>query len=233
MQRAAASSSRSPSSTANTPTGDSTGPRSAKRQKLTDSEPSTPGTPAFARRQSTDLRVVSAALATEEKSRSEARIRSAAAGGETEWILNLPGMSVPINGALRVEDGSADRPKEDEEGTDEEVWRDRTIGRRSYGGFKRKKTQAGTTPLKEASEDDDEELSEADVSDLQAGFSQHSAKRPMLSDVDQERADEKRLQAMDRMNLKKQNHISGYAPKRAVDDHRVKVKKKPRQSFKS
>ena len=233
MQRAAASPSRPPSTTANTPIGDITGPPSAKRQKLTDSEPSSPGTPAFAMRQSTDLHVVSAALATEEKSRSEARIRSAAAGGETEWFLNLPGTSIPMNGALRVENGSADRPKEDKEGTDDEVWRDGTIGRRSYGGFKKKKIQAGTTPSKQASEEDDEELSEVDDSDLEAGFSQHSAKRPMLSDFDQERADEKRLQAMDKMNLKTQNHISGYGPKRAVEDHRVKFKKKSRHSSKS
>ena len=233
MQRAAASSIRSPSTTSNTAIGDATGPPSAKRQKLADSDPSTPATPAFARRQLTDLHVVSAALATEEKSRSEARIRSAAAGGETEWFLNVPGTSIPTNGALPAEDGSAERLKEDEEGTEDEVWRDRTVGRRSYGDFKRKKTQAGTTPTKQASEEDDEELSEADVSDLGAGFSQHSAKRSMLSKVDQERAEKKRLQAMDRMNLKTQNYISGYAPKRAVDDHGVKVKKKPRHSFKS
>ena len=233
MQRAVATSNRAPSTTTNTPNGDISGPSSAKRRKLTESEPSTPGTPAFVTPQSADLRVVSAALAAEEMSRSEARRRNAAAGGETEWILNLPSMTGSRNVALRVEDRSADGLKEDEEVVEDEIWRDRTIGRRSYGGFKRKKAQAGTTPSKQTSEENSEELSEADLSDLEAGVSNHSTKRPMQPDVDPDRAEEKRLNAMDRMNLKRQNHISGFTPKMAFDDQRSRVKKKPRHSFKS
>jgi hypothetical protein len=233
MQRAAASSNRSPSTATNTPIRDSTGPPSAKRQKLTDSEPSTPGTPTFAAPHSTELHVVSAALAAEEKSRSEARVRSAAAGGETEWILDLPSVNGSTNGNLRAKEDSAGRAQEDEEAAEDEIWRDHTVGRRSYGGFKRKKTQAGTPSSKEAGEEDDEELSEVDVSDVEAGVLQHSTKIPMALELNKERAEAKRWQAMDKMNLKKQNHIWGFSPKGALDDRKSKVKKKHSRSFKS
>ena len=231
MQRAAASSNRSLSTTPNAVTRDPTAPPSAKRQKLTESESSTSGTPASATPKSTDLQAVSAALAAEEKSRSEARLRSAAAGGETEWILELPGTNGSTNGDLRVENDSADHVQDDEAaGAEDDIWPDHAVGRRSYGAFKRKNAQAGTTSSKLASEDD-EELSEADVSYLEAGVSQPPMKR--LSDLHKERAEEKRWQAMDRMNLKKQTRISGFSPKGAPDDRRSKVKSKSRHSFKS
>ena len=233
MQRAAASSSRSPSTTANTSIGDATGPPSAKRQKLTDSEPSTPGTPTFTRQQSTDLRVVSAGLAAEEKNRSEARVRSAAAGGETEWVLSLPGVNGSTNGYLRAEDSSADPLQEGEEAAEDEIWRDHMAGRRSYGGYKTKKTEVGTASSNQAGEGDDEELSEADVSDPEARVSQDFTRKPTRPDLNKERAEKKRWQAMDKMNLKKQNHVSGFSPKGALDDRRSKIKKKPRQTFKS
>src|ERR1700733_906502 len=107
MQRAAASSTRSPPTPGSTPIRDSSGPPSAKRQKLTDSESSAPGTPVSPTPQSTDLRVISAAVAAEEKNRSEARLRSAAEGGETEWVLNLPSIDGSVNGNVRAENGNA------------------------------------------------------------------------------------------------------------------------------
>jgi hypothetical protein len=190
-----------------------------------------PGSPLFTTPHSTDLRIVSAALAAEERSRSEARFHSAAAGGETEWILNLPGANGSANGSLRANEGSGDHVQE-EELAEDEIWRDQTVGRRSYGGFKRKKTQVGAASLKQPGEDD-EELSEADVSDLESGVSQNSTKTPKRQDLNNESAEKKRWQAMDRMNLKRQDHISGFSPKRALDDRTSKVKKKPRHSFKS
>lgn len=231
MQRAAASSNLSASSVANTTTGDATDPPSAKRQKLTDSDSSTPGTPNFTTPCSTDLRIVSAAPAGEERSRAEARLRSAAAGGETEWVLILPGASESLNGHLRAMDGSTDRVQEDEEVEEDEIWRDHTVGRRSYGGFKRKKTQMGTTSSNNPDEDA-EELSEADVSDPESSFSRNASKKSKQQDMNYKDAHKKRWQAMDKMNLKGQNQISGFSPKRALHDRTSKVKKKPRDSHK-
>src|SRR6266516_4808461 len=164
MQRAAASSNRSASIVADTATHDATEPPSAKRQRLTDSESSTPGTPNFAPPRSADLRVVSAALAAEERSRSEARLRSAAAGGETEWFLSLPGADGSMNEHLRAKDGSTDRVPTTAEMEDDEIWQDHIVGRRSYGGFKRKKTPVGTISS-HGPDGDAEELSEDEVSD--------------------------------------------------------------------
>jgi hypothetical protein len=121
--------------------------------------------------------------------------------------------------------------QEDEEVAEDEIWQDHTVGRRSYGGFKRNKIRVGTTSSKHPS--DNEELSEADVSDPEPGVSQNSRKRPKQQDLSKETAEEKKWQAMDRMNLKRQNHISGFSPKGALDDRTSKVKKKPRHSFAS
>ena len=234
MQRAAASSTRSPSAPGSTPVREGSGPPSAKRQKLTDSESSVPGTPVSPTPQSTDLRVISAAVAAEEKSRSEARLRSAAEGGETEWVLNLPGVDGSANGNVQAENGNADRMQEDEEMVDDEIWQDRIVGRLSYGGFKRKKDQTGTnSSTKKAGEEDDDVLSEADTSDPEMSASRLSTKRPSQADQNKAKAEEKRWQAMDRMNLKRQNHISGFSPKRAPGDRIAKVNKKPRHPSRS
>jgi hypothetical protein len=231
MQRAAASSTRSLSAPGGTPTRDDSGPPSAKRQKLIDSESSAPSTPASPPPQSADLRVLSAAAAAaEEKSRSEARLRSAAEGGETEWVLNLPG---PANGNIPPGHGNADRAQEDEEMVDDEIWQDRTVGRLSYGGFKRKKDQTGTNSAAKAGEEDDEVLSEVDTSDPEMGGSRLPTKRSSEANQSKARAEEKRWQAMDRMNLKRQNHISGFSPKGALGDRIAKVNKKPKHSSKS
>lgn len=199
MQRAAAS---SPSTTASTPARDSNGRPSAKRQKTTDSEPSTPATPTFAAPHPTDLRAISAVLAAEEKTRSDARRRMIAAeGGETEWVLNMPvangttSSNVPVNGSGANEDESDEEYEEDDT-----VWRDHTIGRLSYGGFKRRKAQSSSTPAKDPDGEDDEELSEAD-SDLE----------------DKDMKMELKGQALDKMNLKKQ--ASGYMAKRGLYDN--------------
>jgi hypothetical protein len=230
MQRAAASSTRSPSASGSTPIRDSSGPPPAKRQKLTDSESSPPGTPVSPTPQSTDLRAVSAAVAAEEMSRSEARLRSAAEGGETEWVLDLAGVNGSTNGNTRAVDGNADRVQEDEEIVDDEIWQDHTVGRLSYGGFKRKKDQAGTNSSTKAGEEDDDVLSEVGISDPEMSASYLSTKRPLQADQNKAKAEEKRWQAMDRMNLKKQNYISGFSPKKALGDRIAKANKKPRHS---
>src|SRR5947207_9962202 len=144
MQRAAPSSNRSASNVVDTATHDTAEPPSAKRQRLTDSGSSTPGTPNFAPPRSADLRVVSAALAAEERSRSEARLRSAATGGETEWFLSFSGANASMNGHVRAQDGSTDRGPATAESEDDEIWQDHIVGRRSYGSFKRKKSPVGT-----------------------------------------------------------------------------------------
>lgn len=233
MQRAAASSTRSPSASGSTPIRDGSGPPSAKRQKLTDSESSAPGTPVSPTPQSTDLHAVSAAVAAEEMSRSEARLRSAAEGGETEWVLDLPGVNRSTNGNTRAVDGNADSVQEDEEIVDDEIWQDRTVGRLSYGGFKRKKDQAGTNSSTKAGEEDDDVLSEVGISDPEMSASHLSTKRPLQADQNKAKTEEKRWQAMDRMNLKRQNHISGFSPKRAPGDRIAKVNKKPRHPSRS
>jgi len=233
MQRAAASSTHSPSTPSSTPIRDGSGPPSAKRQKLTDSESSAPGTPVSPAPQSTDLRVISVAVAAEEKNRSEARLRSAAEGGETEWVLNLPSVDGSAKGNIRAENGNADRVQEDEEMVDDEIWQDRVVGRLSYGGFKRKKDKTGTSSSTKAGEEDDDVLSEADASDPEMSASRLSTKRPSQADQNKAKAEEKRWQAMDRMNLKKQNYISGFSPKGAQGDRTAKVNKKPRHSSRS
>jgi hypothetical protein len=233
MQRAAASSTHSPSTPGNTPIRDGSGPPSTKRQKLTDSESSAPGTPVSPTPQSTDLRVISAAVAAEEKNRSEARLRSAAEGGETEWVLNLPSVDGSANGNVRAESGNADCVQEEKEMVDDEIWQDRIVGRLSYGGFKRKKDQTGTKSSTKAGEEDDDVLSEAETSDLEMSASRLSRKRPSQADQNKEKAEEKRWQAMDRMNLKKQNYISGFSPKGPIGDRTAKVNKKPRHSSRS
>jgi hypothetical protein len=232
MQRAAASSNRSASTIADTTTRNAADPPSAKRQKLTDSESSTPGTPNFTAPHSTDLHIVSASLAAEERSRSEARLRSAAAGGETEWVLNLPGANGSMNGHLGVEDGGTDRAQDDEEVEEDEIWRDHPVGRRSYGDFKRKKAQVGASSSNNPDEDA-EELSEGEVSDTESSFSQNTPKKAKQQDVTYEDVDKKRWRAMDRMNLKGQNQISGFSPKRALHDRTSNVRKKAKHSFKS
>lgn len=233
MQRAAASSNRSPSTTANTPIRDTNHSPFTKLQRLTGSGPSTPGTPTSAQAESPDIPTASTALGAEEGSRSDIRVRSIPTGGETEWILNLPrangstGRSLPGQGAL------ADNVQQDED-VEDEIWGDHSVGRRSYGAFKRKKAQAGTTTTTAAKLGDDaEEPSEADCSDSDLGAHQHSTKRPKQQDPNYEDWEQKRWQAMDRMNLKRQNHISGFSPKRALDKGTSKVKKRSRHSSKS
>ena len=147
--------------------------------------------------------------------------------------MDLPGVNGSTNGNIRAEDGNAGRVQEDEEIVDDEIWQDRTVGRLSYGGFKRKKDQAGTNSSTKAGEEDDDVLSEADTSDPEMSASHLSTKRPSQADQNKAKAEEKRWQAMDRMNLKKQNYISGFSPKRALGNRIAKVNKKPRHSSRS
>jgi len=212
MQRAAAS----PSSATNTPNREVNG-SSAKRRKLTDSEPSTPGTPTYSTPQSTDMRAISAALAEEERVRSAARMRMVAAeGGETEWILNLPGARTVTSGNAPIK-SAATSDAQDDQDEEDEIWQTRTIGRRSYGAFKRKKHQSSSTPSTDPRGEDDEELSEVDE-ESDDGEAQDL----------KERLQEKQGQALDKMNLKMKSSVSGYLAKRGLDQNgEKKLKGKP------
>ena len=176
MQRAAASTNRTPSSTTSTPTHDSNGLPSTKRQKLTDSEPSTPGTPtALSTPHSSDLRAISAALAAEEKSRAEARARSAAEGGETEWVLNIqvPGVNGHVNGGGKGANGAVEASlaghEVESEKEHDEIWDNSPVGRRSYGDFKRRKAQTQNISTQSGGAANDEGLSELDLPDSDEG----------------------------------------------------------------
>ena len=184
MQRAAAKGSAS--SAASTPSRD--GPPAAKRQKASDSEPSTPVTPDPATPRSSDLQIISNALAEEERLRSQARIRHAAESGETEWVLNLPGSGVQANGGNH---------HTGEDSTDE-IWQNETTGRLSFGGFKRRKAQSSSTP--KADTEDDEELSEGELQESDP--EERASKRA--------RAEAVQGELLDRTNLQNREKISGY-----------------------
>ncbi|KAI9760423.1 MAG: hypothetical protein M1835_000180 [Candelina submexicana] len=143
MQRAAAAAS-TPTTSTSTP---STEP-SPKRQKLSVSNTSSAP--------SSDLQAVRAAVAAEEAVRSAAIERQAAEAGETRWVLSfLDGESNGVgHGRLRIiNDGysgiDGGRGVEDafiEDGDEAEGWREKVVGRRSFGRFNRalEKTQPHT-----------------------------------------------------------------------------------------
>ena len=184
MQRAAAKGNAS--SAASAPSRD--GAPSAKRQKTSDSEPSTPVTPDPATPRSSDLQVISNALAEEERLRSQARIRHAAESGETEWVLNMPRSSVQTDG----------RSHHTGEDSTDEIWQNETTGRLSFGGFKRRKAQSSSTP--KADTEDDEELSEGELQESDP--EERASKRAWAEAVQGE--------ILDRKDLQQREKISGY-----------------------
>lgn len=113
---------------------DEPGTPSPKRQRLSSSNYSNPSSSGATPQTSSDLQAISAALEAEDKKRAQAVARQAAEAGETEWVLDFPGVAASnIDGSaalgpLIVDAGSLDAE-------DEEV----NFGRRSYGNFKRKK----------------------------------------------------------------------------------------------
>jgi hypothetical protein len=141
MQRAAASAATNAASTSIT--GATTkvaaenhelGTPSPKRQRLSSSNHGTPSSLAT-QQPSSDLQAISSALEAEEKKRAQAVARQAAEAGETEWVLDFPGISV-----LNSNDSAATGPFIVDEPSLDVGDEDIDFGRRSYGNFKRKKT---------------------------------------------------------------------------------------------
>lgn len=116
MQRsAAANKPRAPTEGTQTP--------ESKRTRL-----STESSPEPAAKPSSDLEAISAAIAAEEEKRREALSKQAAEAGDTEWVLDYPGVQQAARPVV-VAAGSLD------DDDDEESYG----GRQSYGNFKRKK----------------------------------------------------------------------------------------------
>ncbi|EYE95548.1 uncharacterized protein EURHEDRAFT_514982 [Aspergillus ruber CBS 135680] len=117
MQRsAAANKSRAPAEGTRTP--------ESKRTRL-----STEASPEPAAKPSSDLEAISAAIAAEEEKRREALSKQAAEAGDTEWVLDYPGVQQAAR-PIVVTAGSLDDEDDDES----------YGGRQTYGNFKRKKT---------------------------------------------------------------------------------------------
>ncbi|OJJ79242.1 uncharacterized protein ASPGLDRAFT_40108 [Aspergillus glaucus CBS 516.65] len=116
MQRSAAAN-KSRTSTEGTRTPES------KRTRL-----STEASPEPAAKPSSDLEAISAAIAAEEEKRREALSKQAAEAGDTEWVLDYPGVQQAAR-PIVVAAGSLD------DDDDEESYG----GRQAYGNFKHKK----------------------------------------------------------------------------------------------
>ena len=82
---------------------------------------------------SSDLQAISAAVKAEEDKRAAAVAKQAAEAGETEWVLEFPVGTVP---EVRKRPNIVSLVSYDAEDTGQEGEGD---GRRSYGGYKRKK----------------------------------------------------------------------------------------------
>jgi len=117
MQRSAAAN-KSRSSTEGTQTPES------KRARL-----SAEASPEPAAKPSSDLEAISAAIAAEEEKRREALSKQAAEAGDTEWVLDYPGVNQQAARPIVVAAGSLDDDEEEEN----------YGGRQAYGNFKRKK----------------------------------------------------------------------------------------------
>lgn len=116
MQRsAAANKSRAPTEGTRTP--------ESKRTRV-----STEASPEPAAEPSSDLEAISAAIAAEEEKRREALSKQAAEAGDTEWVLDYPGVNQQAARPIVVTAESLDDEDDDES----------FGGRQAYGNFKRK-----------------------------------------------------------------------------------------------
>ena len=107
---------------------------SPKRQRLSSSNRNTPSRVAIPRPSPSDLQAISEAIEAEERKRAQAVARQAAEAGETEWVLDFPGLSTP---SLSV--STETRPFIVDAGSLEVGDAELDFGRRSYGNFKRMK----------------------------------------------------------------------------------------------
>ena len=223
MQRAAAANHTPSSLSTRNIYQERTDPPSAKRQKLSGSESSTPDAATL----DSDLAAIAVVVSPEERKRTEARSYTSRVNrGETEWVLNLPQQGThKVNGSS--EHQVDDRPNIVEE---DEPWADRTIGRRSYGDFKRRKAQSTTSTLQNAEEEDDGELSEEGALALSTpdvnGYAwdptwRHQAPRESAKNknrIDLKRNSRLQKKEEDYINLKEMHRkggISGFSPKPA------------------
>ncbi|KAK2850544.1 hypothetical protein FQN49_005560 [Arthroderma sp. PD_2] len=157
MQRAAASGVGNGSSPTQTP------PDSPSSRKL-DSGPSTPAykrrktsgdspsqrASAAAHANDSDLEAISAAIQAEDDKRSAAIARQAAETGETEWVLEFPTGSIKSAVSQRHTASVAEStPETDAANADADADADDVTvyeGRKSYGGFKKKRQTETTAP---------------------------------------------------------------------------------------
>lgn len=112
-------------------------------------------------------------------------------GGETEWVLNLP--RAASNGHTQTANSAASNEEDS-------IWApDRSIGRQSYGSFKRKKTTLATMNGAE------------DLSSLESGEEEEDMHplRPMKQPKDREKEEEAQGRRMDQMNLTRMEGVSG------------------------
>jgi hypothetical protein len=129
MQRAAASSpAQSAVSPSRTPASE---PPSKRRRVDNESHPSTP------RSQPDD----SASLKSSHDVQAQARSRYSKEGDETEWVLNAPLPRTEKQSPSKV-NGSQHTPQGHTEGEDEDdIWAVPSLGRQTFGTFKRKMAQ--------------------------------------------------------------------------------------------
>ena len=166
MQRAAASTA-SPTSTSKNSDG-----HASKRRRTGDytstSAPQTPGSGTSTPRAS-DQHAISAALAAEEQARNQALAKLGNAGGETQWVLNIPGITDSTNrttnghGTKTTDPDYSDSDSAPDISSDEDD--DIVIGRQAYGDFKRRNkasTKPTSDPEPNVTDDDDDEDDEED-----------------------------------------------------------------------
>ncbi|KAM5458556.1 hypothetical protein MaudCBS49596_000471 [Microsporum audouinii] len=143
MQRAAASGVSSSSSPVQTPPDspssrkrvDDTSSPSSKRRKISGDSPSQK---AVAPANNSDMKAISAAIQAEDNKRSAAIARQAADAGETQWVLEYPVGTIK-SAAHRT---STAKSKLDNDADDEPTCE----GRKSYGGFKKKRQVEAPEP---------------------------------------------------------------------------------------
>src|SRR5271169_1854353 len=111
---------------------------SAKRQKFTDSTPSTPiESPSQYTKEFADRSAVTAALKAEADAQAAQRAKIQREGGETEWVLNL---NLPMTNG-HTPNGDDCEPDLEKES----LWSSRSTGRQTYGGFKRQQNTTSIT----------------------------------------------------------------------------------------
>lgn len=173
MQRSAASSTTPTSTKSRTPGSDSP----YKRRRVdNESESSNPSTP---KEILVDRNAVSAALKAEQDLISQARLKNAREGDESQWFLNIqlpkPSQSMKSQTHINGDEFGGDDIEAEEL---DDIWRDVTTGRQTYGSF-RKRNKHLDHPIEHENDDDDQEsVSSDDGSASPASSPRTTSKKP-------------------------------------------------------